>query len=366
MATKEDTSKKRRPTKVWRIFHFRLRFEMNEDARKCRRGILEYCRDFVNASSGDEAAKCLQQLALLSPGDPLKRLQLHGLFRSLVAFAGNQTFRYRGNLLNERFEPASDTLIGKWLGLTPDQIRPMLTELASVGLIERVPLKLNGDIPAEAATPKKAAGGGKKADGRNRAEISGDAGKKRSPSRRKNDNKKTGRKENGKGKHVTSNAQEGQGEDEAKAPSTPPAAQPLEPKEADERGSRTCPPGIPSGSVANTTSLAAATRRLYTKLDPDCLDFALEIYTALRIPDGEMTREGRREIANFAVVWIEARANLPPPSLGQFRQRTIAKATEIGNNSHRYDKPPAKWREWVKWELKKRKAEQHGRAANAI
>lgn len=361
MATKEDT--KWRSKRAWQIFHFRSRFEMSEDARKCRKGVLEYCRDFVNASSGDEAAKCLQQLALLSPGDPLRRLQLHGLFRQLVAYAGNQSYDYRGYLLNERFEPATDHLIGKWFGLAVDQVRPMLKELASVGLIERVPFELNGGARMEDEEPKKAAGAAKKAARRNRAKISGDDGKTRRPSK-KNGKKKVQRNKNGEGRQLMSSAQKGQRE--AETTPTPPTTPPSEPKEAEVSGGLdTCPRRVSPGSVKHG-NLATAARQVYAKIDPGCLDFALEVYRALRIPDGEMTREGRREIGNFEKAWIEARAKLPPPMLADLRSSAVGEAVKIGKNCSRYDKPGAVWRKIFNQQLEKRKAKSSGLARTDV
>ena len=130
----------RTPPKVWRIFHFKERFELPENIRKCRRSALEFSRDFVSDGAGDEAVGYQRQFALLSNGDGLEFGMLYGLYRLVVNMSAKQSRALRGYLLDAKKQPLSDGQIGKLLKIPTKRMSKILRQFASVDLLERVEL----------------------------------------------------------------------------------------------------------------------------------------------------------------------------------------------------------------------------------
>ena len=137
MASKRSAKK---TLKVWRIFHFKERFELSENIRKCRRSALEFSRDFVSDGGGDEAVGYQRQFALLSNGDGLEFGMLYGLYRLVVNMSAKQSRALRGYLLDAKKQPLSDGQIGKLLKIPTKRMSKILRQFASVDLLERVEL----------------------------------------------------------------------------------------------------------------------------------------------------------------------------------------------------------------------------------
>jgi len=133
-------SGKKRIKKVWRIFRFKERFELADNVRFCRQSPLLFTRDFVGSGKDDESIGYAQQMQILRMSP--RRLVLKGAFGELKEIAANRSRAYRGYLLDERFEPATDSRVAMWLGLEIKEARSILKELAKIGLIERVDLPI--------------------------------------------------------------------------------------------------------------------------------------------------------------------------------------------------------------------------------
>ena len=138
---KVPAASKRSATKVpmvWRIFHFKERFELPENIRKCRRSALEFSRDYVGDAGGDEAVAYQRQFALLSNGDGLEFGLLYGLYRLLVNMAAKQSRAFRGYLLDAKNQPLSDAQIGKLLKIETRRTSKLLRKYESVYFLEHV------------------------------------------------------------------------------------------------------------------------------------------------------------------------------------------------------------------------------------
>ena len=136
---KEKKAKKPSAKKVWHIYHFEERYELPDDVRYCRKSPLLFTRDFVGTGQDDEAISYRQQMGSLhhrkNDGYMLK-----GIFADIKNIAANRSRAYRGYLLDEKLNPATDKKIAQWLGLEDKTAKTVLKDLADVGLIERVPL----------------------------------------------------------------------------------------------------------------------------------------------------------------------------------------------------------------------------------
>ncbi len=165
-AVKRTTSSPQKPTrpaaersravhKVWRIYRFRERFEPPENVRKCRKSGLDFTRDYVGLSAGNEAVGYQQQLAMLSNGDGLEYSLLFGIYRQLVNHAGQRSRAYRGYLLNAGNEPLSDSDIGRLLKIHAKTITRMLRKLERAGLLERTSMPAEWDLSQDELPPKE-------------------------------------------------------------------------------------------------------------------------------------------------------------------------------------------------------------------
>ena len=136
-------ARKRRITrKVWRIYHFQERYELPDDMRKCRMSSLEYTRDFVGDSGGDEAVSYHHQMNMLSNGDGLEFAQLYGIYRLLVNMSAKRSRAYRGFLLDIDNEPLNDSQIAALLHVDRRKMPTIMRKLASAKLLEQVRLPI--------------------------------------------------------------------------------------------------------------------------------------------------------------------------------------------------------------------------------
>jgi len=355
---KVPAASKRSATKVpmvWRIFHFKERFELPENIRKCRRSALEFSRDYVGDAGGDEAVAYQRQFALLSNGDGLEFGLLYGLYRLLVNMAAKQSRAFRGYLLDAKNQPLSDAQIGKLLKIETRRTSKLLRKYESVYLLEHVELPVfdlsvndpppkndeeeNGDD--RGGNKQKSAGkprsGGR---GRTKAEKSAQGRKPLKKEERSNiviSNHKSGKMsndKNGNGKDKTKGQKKRQGnKDNPNALEAPPSnAQPLEPQIPQKGGSIKF--AAPS-ALKNIERLGNIAKKILSRYDPDAERFAFEIYNALKLPWDPTSEQGKREMGCFANVWQKAagwqNASIPLPVLDELRARAIAEAGKIGH-----------------------------------
>jgi hypothetical protein len=136
METKHSTAKK-----VWRIFHFEQRFEM--DKRYQRQGGLDYVRMFVTSTTqakSNESTGFIQQLSELEHYFRDDRDALEGRFWRLCRLTATQEDWLRGYLLDSDQKPLTAARLAARLHLKLDDIKKTLCALKKVGLIEYVDL----------------------------------------------------------------------------------------------------------------------------------------------------------------------------------------------------------------------------------
>ncbi len=170
----------RRTAKVWHIFRFQERFELPDDARYCRKSPLLYTRDYVGSGNDDESISYHQQICILRSRP--NRLELRGVFAELREIAANRSRAYRGYLLDEKLQPASDKKVSQWLDLDIAKTKKILHDLTEIGLLERVELPdfdpSDNESPAENEDPDKAKR--QREGGRNRCGRKGKTARSRS------------------------------------------------------------------------------------------------------------------------------------------------------------------------------------------
>lgn len=128
--------KKPRAKKVWQIYRFEQRFEPSKDVQVYRESPLAYTRDFVGSGSDDESIGYQQQMDML--GNKSNHLMLRGAFGELKQIAANRSRSYRGYLLDEKLEPATNRKLADLLGVACKEMTAILKQLHAVGLIEQV------------------------------------------------------------------------------------------------------------------------------------------------------------------------------------------------------------------------------------
>ena len=127
-----------RSSKVWRIFHFRERFEPPELRSRCRQRGLVYIREPVNSTASDEAAAYQLQLKLLGAETGLDFWTAYGLYLQLVHLAAQWSAPYRGGLWFRPGEALSDSQLAKLLNADVGQLAKYLKVFSRVGLLEFV------------------------------------------------------------------------------------------------------------------------------------------------------------------------------------------------------------------------------------
>lgn len=369
--------------KVWRIFHFKERFELPDDMRGFRVSGLQYTKRFVGVAGGDEAVGYQNQFAMLQNGDGLEACLLEGIYGMLVNLTAqnSRAKRERGYLIDADDKPLSDAQIGKLLNINARTMGKYLRLFETVKLLEKVEfegfdMSLNNPPPkkksddSRSSDSKKQASRGQKAgnsevvrsspekSGKSRAPL-----KKRQNGKNQNERKRVKEqkathgltagvakeKENDKAHRHRSNAQDknqsrAQVKDEP--PSAPTTTPPSEPQVSDDPGGSQVIP-----FPAPRTSLDAASGRQrpamaavaggYDKHDEM---FGQRVYVALGYRHEISSPEGRREICSFASKWAQARASLarlPPEVVDELGMRVIAEARKIARRGRRNTKPGA-------------------------
>ena len=333
-----------RQLKVWHIFHFKERYELDSYDRK---NGLEFTREFVTAggSKSNEASQYTQQLDELRALTEDRYYEVHGIFVALRSLTAPLERVYRGFLLDSRLGPMAEKTMARRLRLDVKRLRYALTSLAEVDLIERVPLPdfaalIAGEqeekISEHSETVSNPSKGKKNGNGK------GIKGKEKTNGKR-NEEQRPKRQGNGQVKGKA----EGKGQDKSKAipqaetalsPTTAPPLLPMLPTEADARGaSRSSQTERPPGSdiaaelhvieqrLRGVNSPESATERRYS--DRAYL-FAAEVYQALDLHYGRRMQE--RELGCFAARWSEVElAGLPPPTAETLWSCAIAEAFKL-------------------------------------
>ncbi len=369
-----------RQLRVWHIFHFKERYELDSYDRK---NGLEFTREFVTAggSKSNEASQYTQQLDELRALTEDRYYEVHGIFVALRSLTAPLERVYRGYLLDSRLGPMAEKTLARRLHLDAKRLRYALTSLAEVDLIERVPLP---DFEALMADEQE-------------EKISEHSETVSSPSKEKKNGNGKGikgkEKTNGKGKgnqrpkrqgngQVKGKAK-GQAQDNSKAepkcqaetalaPATAPPNLPTVPTEADARGASRSyqterPPGsdTPPATVTGrheaegfartelarnragrsdliATELKAIERQLLG-FDPEPEEsrysaraeaFAAEIYLAMDLGYGR--NQAARERGTLASCWTRAEAaGLPPPMLDRLWDHAIVAARKLRKKKRR-------------------------------
>lgn len=159
---------------VWHVSRFRERYELPDDVYYDRKSPLLYTKDFIGSGNDDESCAYWRQLIALRSKP--NWLALRGAFSEIKNIAGNMSNTFRGFLLNSRFEPASEKVIGRWLGIDEEQAKLILSELEDVGLLEQVDFPkfdTDDDVPAKSKTKKRKKAAKKKESTNKRKKVAG-------------------------------------------------------------------------------------------------------------------------------------------------------------------------------------------------
>jgi len=138
-STGDRTAKTGSGKKVWRIFHFEQRFEMDDYRRQ---GGLDYVRMFVTATTvqkSNESTEFFQQLKELRFYYPDKYYSFFGIFWTLASLTATREDWLRGYLLDGDLLPLSERKLAARLQISLKETRAALLALKRVGLIEYKP-----------------------------------------------------------------------------------------------------------------------------------------------------------------------------------------------------------------------------------
>ena len=155
--------------KVWRIYHFKERFEMDSYVRQ---GGLDYIRMFVTATTKDksnESTAFLQQLEELEHYYPEQRDAYEGRFWRIGRLTATQEDWLRGYLLDADQQPLSVAKVAARLHLSLPVMKQTVAALKRVGLLEEIDCPVferpvrDGQQQAEAKKTARKGKGGQKA-----------------------------------------------------------------------------------------------------------------------------------------------------------------------------------------------------------
>jgi hypothetical protein len=348
----------------WHISRFQQRYELPDDVRYSRKSPLQYTKDFC---SGMDDESCSYFRSVMSLRIKSDWLLLQGAFVELKRIAANYSKVYRGFLLNSNFEPATDDQVGCWLGLKNGQANHVLKELSSVGLIEQVTapdFKRLGDKENKSKKRKKPKvmkrnkkqTRPKKDFFRSRSETHGNArnalNKKDKIKNKIKDKANAYSVSNGNGKNKIEiingkaidkiNALKGQSQQQA----GPLTAESTKPSQSEApRGRLPVKFSVPSTSIKQTEpqKLFNIAQGILHRYSPEAKSFASDVFEALQLSCHPLSKQGKREAASFASIWMKAEyAGLSPPALAQLRERAIAESRRIIKNwNNRQGKPAA-------------------------
>jgi hypothetical protein len=340
-----------RSPKVWHIFRFRERFELADDQRFCRKGPLLYARDFVSGTD-DESVGYLQQLDALSRRPD--GLALEGAWSRIRRAASRRSRAYRGYLLNERDQPASEAEIARTvLHCTARRAATILQALESVGFIERVrvpdwDLTLN-EMPGKKAPAKRRKTRPRKSISR---EASGKLVGARDPLHAKNKkNGLTGNTEperqtgfrnpqSGNGEHRTQSQGQGPVNTEPGPPTAPATRSPDGNPQNPAVGGDSSPSKGPSphcGSNADPRRIANILKFVHWQ-DAEAVDFAHRVFAILWPEKADLPKDNwaNGEIGAFAK-WLWKQG--PPGQRQNAIDKGIEAASHVAKNRKSYKRP---------------------------
>lgn len=352
---------------IWRIFHFKERYELPDDMKSLRKSGLHYTKRFVGVAGGDEAVGYQSQFGMLQNGDGLEACMLEGIYGRLVNMAAQHSKAKRGFLLDAADQPLTDGQIGKLLNINARTMSKYLRLFETVKLLEKVD-KPEFDMSLNEQPAKKK--GGDNSDYRKTSGISEKTEaplKKRQTAKPPNGGKGKGKQRatngltavnekeniNGNSAKHKANVQgrvgpQGKVKDEPpSAPTTTPPL-PLKPQVSDDLGgSKVIPFTAPQTSLKPASGRGRAVMATGAG-DYDRSDelFGQRVYVALGYRYEISSPEGRREICSFASKWAQARsslARLSPELCDDLGVRLLEEARKIGRRGKRNKRPGAVW-----------------------
>lgn len=325
-----------RMRKVWHIFRFKERYELDSYERK---NGLEFTREFVAAggSKSNDSGPYLRQLEQLHSVAGDAYYEVYGIFISLRRMTAVLERPYRGYLLDADLSPLSYKAMARELRLETKQLRRTLEALKEVHLIEHIEMPdlaaLDAVEDQDESVSKRSEGVSspcRKSKGKRKRTANGNGIKE---NRRRNGKKEERQGQAGSG-HKTSQPPEVQ----ARPPSTPATTPPSLPTEADAQGadrSKATEGLLGSDMAAHLATLDRRLRGLDPQPPPEISRysdranlFASEIYLALGLNYGRTM--AAREHGCFAARWTEAeQAGLPPPMADRLWDHAVRTANKL-------------------------------------
>ncbi len=325
-----------RTRKVWHIFRFKERYELDSYERK---NGLEFTREFVAAggSKSNDSGPYLRQLDQLHSVAGTAYHEVYGIFISLRRITAVLERPYRGYLLDADLSPLSNKAMARELRLEIKQLRRALEALKEVRLIEHIemPDLVVLDVVEDrdesiSKRSERVSSPCRKGKGKRKGTVSGNGLKEK---RTKNDKKEQGEQQISAKDKASRLSQA-----KAGSLSTPATTPPSLPTEADAQGAdrSKATEGLLGSDMA--AHLAALDRRL-RGLDPQPPPeisrysdranlFASEIYLALGLNYGRTM--AAREHGCFAARWTEVeQAGLPPPMADRLWDHAVRTANKL-------------------------------------
>ena len=357
--------------KVWRIFHFEQRFEMDSYRR---RGGLDYVRMFVTATTQDksnESSGFIQQLTELEHFYPEMRDTLEGRFWRLCRLTATQEDWLRGYLLDAEQKPLTPARLAARLHLDIADLKKTLTALKRVGLIEQVecpafekPKRDKSDEDKDqstAGTKGKSRVKGKKT-GKKPAipkrfktfsNVPNPLNNKIGIESKKNNKEKDLELEekNNQTNNRTCNGGTGSKQQTTHSPTTTPPASPTSPDATGGIG-RNSRRVSPQALVKNCEPIGAVVDLLRFRYDADSLGFADEMlvrmgfvtpYEMERIRSGSkpFSPEQANERAHWAKAWCDCKSQFDDHVMLQLRDKIFKRTNAVRTANKSPNKPGA-------------------------
>ncbi len=336
---KKAPSKKPPSKKVWHIFRFTERFEYLEKRNNYKKNPLIFTKDYVGSGRDNESIALLKQLAEIKVHP--NRHVLQSSFYDLKNVAANQSFRYRGYLLDGRFEPATNRTIAMWIGLKPTETKKTLEELRQIGLIERVTMPEFDPADDETTPPKDDADESEKSDDRKKPEKTGENRKAPAKKKKEKENKTEKKTKRGvedpskekKPETKTNSEAEAKGKDNPKAKDQdkaeptlrPTATPPIYPTKSDSGVAQKA-----TSPVERPRSINPDINRTVQLYDSQAKEFGGLIFATLEVRYDPLSPEGKSELANYAVAWTRAQmAGLGPRYLNELWDSALRAAERV-------------------------------------
>lgn len=351
---------------VWRIYHFKERFEMDGYVRQ---GGLDYVRMFVTATTKDksnESSEFLKQLEELEHYYPEQRDAYEGRFWRISRLTATLEDWVRGYLLDADQRPLSLAKIAARLHLSLPIMKQTLVALKRVGLLECIEYPAL-ERPAreeqkEDDAKKQGGRGGRKGGHRRRKDGSAKAAamaiskrfetfgnisensksiQESEYNRNRNTNQKeilgltssdpTSQSQTPSQAQANNKAQENaQGPTATRTPTPPATTPPMDPTVSDAEEARVIsfrPPPPESADPLHISCTVAGIRR---RCNPVIEQAARLIYKALGAPWADGSRQQAQDMGCFrSAVERIARSGLSPPAAAELWESLITEAKRL-------------------------------------